>query len=227
MLLEKPISTAVEEGRQLARLARQNAVVLQVGHLERFNPVIAAIAEDIRAPVFIESTRIAPYRPRSLDVSVILDLMIHDIDLIHSFVATPIEHVDAIGRSIFSNSIDIANARIRFSGGCVATVTSSRISMKTERTLRVFAADTYLSADLQHKTLARYTRRSPGPVAGPEDVAIDNRAFSDSDAMLAQTEAFLLSVAGGAPPLVSGRNATDALETAIAIVDAVNRQDAR
>ncbi len=152
--------------------------------------------------------------------------MIHDIDLILSFIGAPIEHVDAIGRSVFSNSIDIANARIRFSDGCVATVTSSRISMKTERMLRVFEADSYLSADLQHKTLARFTRKSRGPVAGPEDVAIENQAFGDSDAMLAQTEAFLVSVSGGAQPLVSGRSATEALETAIAIVDTVNRQDA-
>jgi predicted dehydrogenase len=158
ILLEKPIATTVAESRELVRLAEEHSLVLQVGHLERFNPAISALVEHVDNPQFIESSRIAPYKPRALDVSVVLDLMIHDIDLIHSFVRSPMDQVDAVGRSVFSDSIDVANARIRFANGCIANVTSSRVSMKTERSLRIFQADSYLSADMQNKTMYRFAK---------------------------------------------------------------------
>jgi predicted dehydrogenase len=195
--------------------------VLQVGHLERFNPAVVALDRHVKQPLFIESNRIAPYKPRGLDVSVVLDLMIHDIDLIHSFVRSPMIHVDAIGRSIFSKSIDVANARIRFENACVANVTSSRISLKTERSLRVFQTDSYVSADMHNKTFTHYSNKTDGPVTGPEDVAIDKRSFDSADALLEQSRAFLESVAGGPPPLVSGRTALEALETATVIAKIV------
>ena len=222
LLLEKPITTTLDEARELVRIADDRDLVLQVGHLERFNPAIIALTKHVGQPQFIESTRIAPYKPRALDVSVVLDLMIHDIDLVHSFVHSPMENVDAVGRSVFSDSIDVANARIRFRNGCVANVTSSRVSLKTERSLRMFQADSYASVDLHHRSLTRYSRRGEGPVLGPEDVAIDKQAFDVSDAMMDQTQAFLESVAGGPPPLVDGKRATEALETAIAIGNAVS-----
>ncbi|MDH3546665.1 MAG: Gfo/Idh/MocA family oxidoreductase [Gammaproteobacteria bacterium] len=221
VLLEKPIAASVDEARRLVELAESRDLVLQVGHLERFNPAVVALAGHVRQPLFIESNRIAPYKPRGLDVSVVLDLMIHDIDLIHSFVRSPMTHVDAIGRSIFSKSIDVANARIRFVNGCVANVTSSRISLKTERSLRIFQADSYVSADMHNKTFTHYSNKTGGPVTGPEDVAIDKRAFESADALLEQGRAFLESVAGGPPPLVSGRTALEALETATVIAEIV------
>jgi len=224
VLLEKPIATTPEEAWELVEVAEQHSVLLQIGHLERFNPVVVAIGEHIKTPQFIESTRIAPFQPRGLDVSVLLDLMIHDIDLIHGFVRSPMESVDAIGRSVFSDCFDIANARIHFANGCVASVTSSRVSMKSERMLRIFEADGYLSADLQNKKLTRLVKKSAGPVAGPDDVTVDKRSFGSSDQMLDQVRAFLASVAGGAPPLVTGRIATEALETAIAISEEIGRQ---
>lgn len=214
VLLEKPFTTTMDEAVRLVDLAESRSRVLQVGHQERFNPAILALADRIEKPLFVESNRIAPYRPRSLDVSVVLDLMIHDIDLIHSFVRSPMAGVDAVGRAIFSNSIDVANARIRFENGCVANVTSSRISMKTERSLRIFQEDSYASADLHNKTVTAYGKLVDGPVTGPDDVKIDKQTFGDSDAMLEQTRAFLESVAGGPPPLVSGRTAMEALKTA-------------
>ena len=119
LLVEKPITTTVDEARELVRLADENSLILQVGHLERFNPVVTVLAEHVTDPQFIELNRIAPYKPRALDVSVILDLMIHDIDLIHSFARSPMQKVDALGRSVFSDSIDIANARIEFDNGAV------------------------------------------------------------------------------------------------------------
>ena len=227
ILLEKPIATTVAESRELVRLAEEHSLVLQVGHLERFNPAISALVEHVDNPQFIESSRIAPYKPRALDVSVVLDLMIHDIDLIHSFVRSPMDQVDAVGRSVFSDSIDVANARIRFANGCIANVTSSRVSMKTERSLRIFQADSYISADMQNKTMSRFAKKGSGPVAGPEDVTIDQQAFGDSDAMMDQTRAFLESVGGGPAPLVSGQTAMEALETAEVISKAVGGEKER
>ena len=183
VLLEKPFTETMEEAVSLVELAEKNARVLQVGHLERFNPVVVALAERVSGPQFIESNRIAPYKPRSLDVSVVLDLMIHDIDLIHSFVQSPMADVQAVGRSIFTDNIDVANARIQFENGCVANVTSSRISTKTERSLRIFQDDAYASADLHNKMLSAYSKRGSGPVAGPDDVAIEKLSFGDSDAL--------------------------------------------
>ncbi len=221
VLVEKPVAASMEEARKLVETAETNGVLLQVGHLERFNPAVVALAEHIAEPQFIESQRIAPYQPRALDVSVVMDLMIHDIDLIHSFVGCPMEHVEAVGRSIFSDNIDVANARIRFANGCVANVTSSRISMKSERSLRIFQADSYMSANLQDRKVTRYSKRVDGPVSGPDDVAIDRQSFGHSDPMMDQAQAFLDSVAGGPPPLVSGRTAMEALATAMVIGEMV------
>ncbi len=226
VLLEKPIAATMEEARGLVELAENKGLVFQIGHLERFNPAVLAMTEYVDRPQFIESNRIAPYRPRALDVSVVLDLMIHDIDLVHSFVQSPMKNVDAVGRRIFSDNVDVANARIRFESGCIANVTSSRISMKTERTLRVFQSDSYVSADLQNKTVTSYRKIGSGPVAGPEDVKIDAQSFGDSDALMDQARAFVEAVAGGPPPLVSGRTGMQALETAAVIANLVGQDSA-
>lgn len=224
VLLEKPLAATLDEAGALVDIAKENSVVFQVGHLERFNPVVVAIAQNLREPQFVESNRIAPFKPRSLDVSVVLDLMIHDIDLIHSFVRSPMADVEAVGRSVFSDNIDVANARIQFKNGCVANVTSSRISLKTERTLRIFEPDSYMSGDLHKLQLSTYSKRGAGPVLVPEDVSIDKQSFGASDALMEQARAFLDSVSGGSPPLVSGRTAMEALATATAIGDRVGRQ---
>lgn len=218
VLIEKPLATRIDEARKLVEMADRRNLVLQVGHLERFNPVVVAMAGQVTEPQFIESIRIAPFKPRGLDVSVVLDLMIHDIDLIHSFVRAPITHVDAVGRSVFTDNTDVANARITFTNGCVANVTSSRISLKTERTLRIFQPHTYLSGDLQQLTLAHFATRGNEPVTGPEDVQMERRSFEDVDALMAQARAFLRSVGGGPEPIASGRVALDTLETATEII---------
>jgi predicted dehydrogenase len=218
VLIEKPLATRIEEARMLVEIADRQDLVLQVGHLERFNPVVVKMAEYVTEPEFIESNRIAPFKPRGLDVSVVLDLMIHDIDLIHSFVRSPIAHVDAVGRSVFTENTDVANARITFTNGCVANVTSSRISLKTERTLRIFQPHTYLSGDLQLRTLAHFTTKGDGPVTGPDDVCMVKKSFGNVDALVDQACAFLRSVAGGPRPVASGRVALDTLETATEII---------
>lgn len=217
VLVEKPLTSTVEQARALVELADRNKLILQVGHLERFNPAVMAVAPTVNQPRFIESLRIAPYQPRGTDVSVVLDLMIHDIDLIHSFARSRMVRVDAVGTSVFSDNVDIANARITFENGCVANVTSSRISLKTERTIRIFEGSAYHSIDLFAKSATSYRAKSDGGVDGPEDLSIDASSFEASDALMTQAEAFLVSVAGGPAPLVSGRTAMQALETAVAI----------
>jgi predicted dehydrogenase len=221
VLVEKPITSTVEDARDLVVLAEATDLVFQVGHLERFNPAVVAMASKIERPLFIESNRIAPFKPRGLDVSVVLDLMIHDIDLIHSFVRSPVVDLDAIGRPVFSRNIDVANARIRFENGCVADVTSSRISLKTERSLRIFQPESYLSADMHNKTFTFYEKKHDASVLGPDDVSVDMQSFTPGDALMEQGKAFLEAVAGGPPPIVSGRAAMQALETAARISDLV------
>lgn len=213
VLVEKPLTSDMEEARRLVRTADERGLVLQVGHLERFNPVVLAIADQVEQPQFIESIRVAPFKQRALDVSVVLDLMIHDIDLIHTFVRSPMEHVDAVGRPVFTNNVDVANARITFANGCVANLTSSRISSKTERILRIFQPDSYISADLRNMTLAHYLTRNRAPVAGPEDVDVRHQSFERGDALMAQARAFLDSIAGGPPPQANGHAAMHALQT--------------
>lgn len=222
VLVEKPLTSTVEQARRLVDIADAGKLVLQVGHLERFNPAVMAVAPTVSQPRFIESLRIAPYQPRGLDVSVVLDLMIHDIDLIHSFACSRMVRVDAVGTSVFSDNIDIANARISFENGCVANVTSSRISLKTERTIRIFEASAYHSVDLFAKSATSYRARKDGRVEGPEDISIDASSFDASDALMVQAEAFLASVGGGPAPLVSGQTAMQALETAVAIGEQID-----
>ena len=222
VLVEKPLTSTVAEAETLVELADTKGVVLQVGHLERFNPAVMAVAPSVTTPRFIESLRIAPYKPRGLDVSVVLDLMIHDIDLIHSFARSRMVDVDAVGTSIFSKNIDIANARIKFANGCIANVTSSRISLKTERAIRIFEASAYHSVDLFAKSATSYRTKVDGPVETPDDISIDASSYEASDALLEQAKAFLASIDGGPPPLVSGRTALEALETAVAIGEQID-----
>jgi predicted dehydrogenase len=225
VLVEKPITETVDQARELISLATQNQRVLQVGHLERFNPAVQAAASVIRAPRFIESHRLAPFKQRGTDVSVVLDLMIHDIDLIQELVGQPIEHIDAVGSPIFSSDIDIANARIRFAGGCVANTTASRVSLKQERKLRIFQDDAYISIDLQQKILTVVRKKEAGPIDSPAQVAIDEQSFDQGDALKSEIEAFVDSVRNGSPPVVSGEDGLRALQTAMQITELVNSRE--
>lgn len=217
VLVEKPITTTLAEAQALVDLAEDRALVLQVGHLERFNPAIMALGEFLREPQFIESHRIAPFKPRSIDVSVVLDLMIHDIDLVHSVVGSPVMSLDATGGSVISNDIDIANARIKFESGCVANVTASRASFKTERSLRLFQENAYFNVDLHNRKSTLYQKAGDGPVTTPDDISVRELTYGASDALMVQSEAFLNSITGGPPPLVSGRIGMQALKTALDI----------
>lgn len=221
VLLEKPITTTTDEARGLIEIARRHRCILQVGHLERFNPAIVAASQILRTPRFIESHRLASFKQRGTDVSVVLDLMIHDIDLIQELVGRPIEHIDAVGSTVFSGDIDIANARIRFAGGCVANTTASRISLKQERKIRVFQDDAYLSIDLQQKILTVIRKKDAAPVESPAQVSIEDQSFDQGDALRSEIEAFLHSVQTAAAPVVSGEDGLRALETATRITELV------
>jgi predicted dehydrogenase len=221
VLVEKPITATEAEARELIEVAAERGRVLQVGHLERFNPVILAVAGELANPRFIESNRLAPFKPRGTDVSVVLDLMIHDIDLIQNIVHSPIASIDAAGGPVFTDEIDIANARIRFENGCVANVTASRISLKSERKLRVFQADAYLSIDLQQKLLTIVRRPAVIAEGVLPKVDVEERSFEQGDALLAEIESFLDAIERGRPPVVSGEDGLRALMTATRIAELV------
>lgn len=224
VLIEKPIATTVAEARELVELARSRGSVLQVGHLERFNPAIVAATERLKTPRFVESHRLAPFKQRGTDVSVVLDLMIHDIDLIQELVGEPIEHIDAVGASVFSGEIDIVNARIRFRGGCVANTTASRISLKQERKIRIFQDDAYLSIDMQQKILTVIRKKDAAPVESPAQVSIEEESFDQGDALLAEIEAFVRAIRSGTEPIVTGEDGLRALETAMHITRLIQEQ---
>lgn len=221
VLVEKPITTTVEEAQILIALAASKGCVLQVGHLERFNPAIVAAAGILKTPRFVESHRLAPFKQRGTDVSVVLDLMIHDIDLIQELVGAPITAIDASGSAIFSNDLDIANARIRFANGCVANTTASRVSLKQERKIRLFQDDAYLSIDLQQKILTVIRKKGDAPVESPAQVSIDEQSFDQGDALLDEITAFLKAIREGTPPVVTGEHGKRALETAMRIAELV------
>jgi predicted dehydrogenase len=224
VLVEKPMTVTVEEARDLIEVARHRGRVLQVGHLERFNAAVQAIEGLVADPRFIECTRLAPFKQRGTDVSVVLDLMIHDIDLVQSVVRSPLVSIDAVGSQVFSDDVDIANARLRFASGCVANVTASRVSLKTERKLRLFQDDAYLSVDLQQKILTVIRKEGAAPAPGePPRVAIDERTYEQGDALKGEIEAFVDSIRTGRPPLVDGEAGLAALETAIRIAAQVTR----
>ncbi|MCX7116285.1 MAG: Gfo/Idh/MocA family oxidoreductase [Gammaproteobacteria bacterium] len=222
VLIEKPITETVVQANTLIALAHQKGLKLQVGHLERFNAARLALEPFLHQPLFIESTRLAPFNPRGTDVNVILDLMIHDIDLIQTMVKSPIIHMDAQGTSILSSSIDIANARLHFQNHCVANVTASRISFKTERKTRVFQRNSYLSIDYHQKQFAVFSKGEGEMFPGIPNILRHESALEQKDALLEEIKAFLACIKNNTPPLVTGEEGRDALGTAQMISDLIH-----
>ncbi len=212
VLVEKPIAATLEEGRELVSLARENGRVLQVGHLERFNPAIRRLESVIQEPKFVECHRLAPFVERGTDVDVVLDLMIHDIDVIASIVRSAVKRVEAVGVAVITGKPDIANARITFSNGCIANVTSSRVSMKRERKIRIFQPDAYISIDYDQRRAQIYRRPEKG--AKWQDIRAELIEIRDGDALADEIESFIESVRTRGSPLVSGEDGLRALEVA-------------
>ncbi len=222
VLIEKPITESVAQAEELILIAAANKAKLQVGHLERFNSARLALDAHLEKPLFIESHRLAPFNPRGADVNVILDLMIHDIDIIQTIVHSPIKHIDAQGAPVLSKSIDIANARITFENHCVANVTASRISFKTERKTRIFQADTYISIDYHNKQFAVFQKGEGEMFPGIPEITRHESVFEKGDALLEEIKAFIKCIEEDSTPLVTGEEGCAALATAEKITSLID-----
>lgn len=222
VLIEKPITETLAQADDLIGLAAERRLVLQVGHLQRFFLERLNLGDLIRDPLYIESTRIAPFRQRGTDVGVTLDLMIHDIDLILAMVRAPVTMVDAVGAPIVSAEEDIANTRLRFANGCVANITASRVSLKTERKMRIFGRDAYVSIDLHnHKLVAMRRGKGKSWFPGLPPIDREERNFAQGDDLADEIESFLDVARRGRQPLVTGEDGRRALETATRITESL------
>lgn len=231
IFLEKPIANSVEEAEDIIRLAKEYGVMGQVGHVERFNPAFKSVKDKINNPMFIETHRLAEFNPRGTDVPVVLDLMIHDIDAILSVVKSSVKNIHATGTAVISDSPDIANARIEFENGCVANVTSSRISMKNMRKARFFQKDAYISVDYLDKVCEVVKMKDAPETPGDFDLILqnaegvkkqiyfDNPEVSPSNAILEELESFAQAINQSTTPIVTLEDGTEALRIAYRIID--------
>ena len=231
VFIEKPVTNTVEEAEHIRLLVSENNLRGQVGHVERFNPAFIAVKDDIQAPMFIETHRLAEFNPRGTDVPVVLDLMIHDIDIILSVVKSPVKNITASGVSVISETPDIANARIEFENGCVANLTASRISLKNMRKSRFFQKDAYISVDFLEKQVEVVKMKNAPEVPGDFDMILqnaeglkkqiyfENPEISPNNAILEELESFANAINTNSKPVVTLRDGTDALRVAHQIID--------
>ncbi len=222
VLIEKPMTTRLADADALIDLAEQRGLLIQVGHLERFNPAVVALNGIVHAPKFIESHRLSIFKERCTDVSVVLDLMIHDIDIILNFVSSPVRTIHAAGIPVISGHVDIANARLEFENGCVANVTASRISMKDERKIRMFQRDAYISVDFanhQISVVRQDCSKKGGIIPGMD---IQQMCFTHGDALDDEIRSFVHAVRHRISPEVTGKMGRDALKIALSIMDQIH-----
>ena len=227
VLVEKPIAVMPAEAQELVGLAKAKGCRLQVGHSERFNPIMQRMRPHIQRPAFMESHRLSSFSERGTDVDVVLDLMIHDLDLVLSFNPGPVEEVRAAGVPVLSSTIDIANARIQFQSGCVANLTASRVSLNKMRRLRLFQHNSYVSIDFQTRQ-GMIGRRSAEQGQRPT-ITIEEFKGNDDEPLKLQLESFLQSIRTGSRPVVSGEDGAAALEVAhqvLAAIDSFVRRNA-
>jgi predicted dehydrogenase len=236
--IEKPVTQTVEEADALCSMALDRGLVLQVGHIERFNPAILALESYEIKPVFIESHRLAQFNPRGTDVAVVLDLMIHDIDLILSFVRSPVRSVEANGVAVVSDTVDIANARLQFENGCVANVTASRISQRRMRKMRLFQPNTYISIDLSEGMAEVFRLAGEGEAdqkgtlmlgelgsgVRKKKILYEQPEVKEVNALKYELGLFAEAVRTGGAPLVSGEDGRRALEVANIIMQKISQQ---
>jgi predicted dehydrogenase len=223
VLVEKPMTATLAEADDLLRLARDEHRILQVGHVERFNPAVAVLAAHVSRPRFIEVHRLASFSPRSLDIDVVLDLMIHDLDIVLSLEASDPVQVDAVGVPVLTSRVDIANARLRFASGLIANLTASRVSAEKVRKFRVFSPRTYVSLDLAARAAA--VHRLVGTEEGRPEIAIERSVAPDQEPLARQLAAFVSSVRGRTAPTVSGEDGRRALALAHTILDRMRAGD--
>ncbi|NMH88658.1 Gfo/Idh/MocA family protein [Flavivirga algicola] len=231
IFIEKPITNTVEEAEHIRELLAEHNLRGQVGHVERFNPAFTAVKDDIKSPMFIESHRLAEFNPRGTDVPVVLDLMIHDIDIILSLVDSKVKNVSASGVSVISETPDIANARIEFENGCVANLTASRISLKKMRKARFFQKDAYISVDFLEKKCEVVKMKDAPENPGDFDMILqnaegvkkqiyfDNPNISENNAILDELETFADAINNNTSPIVTLHDGTEALRVATQIIN--------
>lgn len=219
VLVEKPITANLNEADELDRIARQQGLILQVGHLERFNPAVMSLNDLLDRPRFIECRRISPFQDRGTDVNVVLDLMIHDLDLVLSIVRSPLDQIEAIGVPILSEAEDIANARLRFADGCTVNITASRVSWKKERTMRIFQPDAYILLDLNEGKLAVTRKQMDTSVGGLPLLTHEEQRFETGENLRRELESFLDCVRTRRQPLVNAADARRALAAALIITE--------
>ena len=236
IFIEKPISNTVEEAEEIIALAKKHNVKGQVGHVERFNPAFKAVKDKINNPMFIETHRLAEFNPRGTDVPVVLDLMIHDIDAILSVVKSKVKLVNASGVSVISDSPDISNARIEFENGCVANITSSRISMKNMRKSRFFQKDAYISVDYLDKVCEVVRMKDAPEIPGDFDMILqnaegvkkqiyfDNPNVDANNAILDELETFADAINNNTNPIVTLEDGTEALRVAYMIIESMENK---
>ncbi len=220
VLLEKPIAATLAEADEMLRLSEEHGAIFQIGFIERFNPAITALAQFLEKPLFVESHRLHPFFNRGTDVDVVLDLMIHDLDIILHFVNSPLSQVDATGISVLSEEIDIANARITFENGCVANVTASRVTSKVMQKMRFFSEQGYNSVDFAKRELTSLHRRFDGqgkPVISQNPVSIERR-----DPLEAEIRSFVQAVRTRQQPVVTGKDGRASLALSLEIIDRMN-----
>jgi len=225
VLLEKPIATTLAEADELIALAGAKSLVFQIGFVERFNPAIVALRTLMGMPLFIESHRLHPFFERGTDVDVILDLMVHDLDIILHFVRSPVENVDAVGVSVLSDKVDIANARLTFASGCVANITASRVTGKILQKIRFFGVEGYHAVDFNKRKLVSLGRRNGA--GGQIEITENPVEIKAADPLEEEIRSFVRAVADRTPPPVSGSEGRDALELALRINDAIVRNRER
>ncbi len=239
LFLEKPMASSVEQARSIVHKARHMGKKIQVGHIERFNPAMLAIRDQNLNPMFIEAHRLSRFNPRGCDVSVILDLMIHDLDLILYMVKSPVSYVDACGVAVVSESEDIANVRLKFASGCVANLTSSRISLNPMRRMRLFQKNQYIALDFLEKKADIFKLKNPdqdlplrdssmvisriGTGAGTRDVIYEKPAAPEVNSLQMELEEFARAVILDLEPEVTGEQGLMALETAMLILEQIDR----
>jgi predicted dehydrogenase len=224
-LIEKPLASSVDEARKLLELAEQQKVVLQVGHVERFNPAVLEAIQHIRQPKFITVERLGPYDPRVAHIGVVMDLMIHDLDILLTLVGSEVESLEAIGAHLLSDHEDIANVRVRFKNGCVADVTASRISLAKSRKLRIFQADSYISLDYGNSSLKVYKKKS-AVIKSLKDIEIITPKLASTEPLKNEHLHWLDCIRHNRKPWPSGERGVEALKLALQISDELERYHA-
>ena len=221
VLIEKPITETLEEANTLIKIADSHGSIIQVGHLERFNPAVIALREVVDRPLFIESHRLSVFKERGTEVDVVLDLMIHDIDIILNFVRSKLNGIHAAGVPVISSRVDVANVRLVFENGCVANITASRISLKNMRKIRIFQKDTYVSVDYANNEITIIRQDGKGTELPIPGMSLQRKSFEEADSLESELEAFVRSVRNRETPVVSGRDGRNALRVALSIMDQI------